>query len=184
MIILISKKINSYFKKNLINYINTNNYGILTCPNCGSNEYIRWGHYERNVIFFNEGGTCLESFILNIQRIKCKSCNKTHALLPFGIIPYKQFNDVVISEILFKALNTNVNEISTKYNIDCSLINKWIYQFKKFHFFRISTLLSKHDIKDTINSFFKNYEYKIKYIISNNFCFMQNKLGCLGTGPS
>ena len=102
MIILYSEKINTNFKEKIQIYLNTVNFCNLECPNCHSHDLIRWGYYERNVIFFSDDEITIENKLLKIQRVKCKSCNKTHALLPFGIIPYKQFTDEIISKILLE----------------------------------------------------------------------------------
>ena len=128
MIILNSKKRNTKFKEIIHNYVKVCNFGLLECPHCGSTHIIKWGTYERNVIFFNENGTILEAFLLTVQRVKCKSCNKTHALLPFGIIPYKQFSDEVISKILLELLSSNIDDVSSKYSIDSSVIKRWMHQ--------------------------------------------------------
>ncbi|MBQ9318036.1 MAG: hypothetical protein IJR82_00150 [Bacilli bacterium] len=133
MIILNSKKINTKLKKYLKIYINSINYGLLECPHCHSNNLIMWGHYNRNVIFFNDDGISMESCLLSVQCVKCNSCGKTHALLPFGIIPYKQFSDEIISKILYELLTATIDQVSSKYLIDSSIIKNWVFQFKKYY---------------------------------------------------
>ena len=56
MIILYSKKININFNEIMQMYLNVTNFCHLECPNCHSHDFIRWGHYERNVIFFSDDG--------------------------------------------------------------------------------------------------------------------------------
>ena len=97
MIILYSKKINTNFKEKIQIYLNTVNFGYLECPNCHSHDFIKWGYYERNAIFFSDDKLTIESNILKIQKVKCKSCGKTHALLPFGIIPYRQYPKIKVT---------------------------------------------------------------------------------------
>lgn len=184
MIILNNIKRNTKFKEIIQNYVKICNFGLLECPHCRSTHMIKWGTYERNVIFFNENGIILESFLLKVQRVKCKSCNKTHALLPFGIIPYKQFSDEVISKILLDLLSSNIDDVSSKYSIDSSVINRWMHQLKKFHLPKISTLTTYHNISDALVNFLSDIYYKVKYIIINNKCFMQIKSGVLGISPS
>lgn len=184
MIILNFKKSNSIFEENIQNYRNMANFGPLTCPHCNSSNVIRWGTYERNVIFFSIEQKQLKSKILKVQRIRCKSCGKTHALLPFGIVPYKQFTDEVISKILVDMYQTSIEKTAEKYLINSSVIKKWNLQFKKIHLIRIRTLLSKMlDMKELM-IFLNNDAYKQAYIYQYNMCFMQIKLGILGLSPS
>lgn len=180
MIILYSKKINTNFKETIQNYLNTVNFGHIECPKCHSHDLIRWGYYERNVIHFSNNNNVLESNILKIQRIRCKSCGKTHALLPFGIIPYKQFTDEVISKILFKLANNTLENISNKYLIDQSIIKRWCYQYNTFHKSRVNTLMKSHNNRESLTRFINQFINKFNYIDNYNLCFMQIKLGCLG----
>jgi len=150
MIILYSKKININFKERIQIYLNTVNFGYLGCPNCHSHDLIRWGYYERNVIFFSSDEITIESSIIKIQRVMCKGCDKTHALLPFGIIPYKQFTDEVISKILFELTNDSLENTSNKYLIDQSIIKKWCYQYNQFHKSRVNTLTKLHHSKNSL----------------------------------
>ena len=184
MIILYSKKSNTKFKKNIQNYLNTTNFCHLECPNCHSHDLIRWGFYERNVMFFSNDEISIENRIIQIQRVRCKSCGKTHALLPFGIIPYKQFTDEVISKILFELTDNTLEDVSSKYSIDQSIIKKWHYQYNKFHSFKVNTLTVSHNCKQSLIQFLNSFINKLTYINKNNLCFMQIKLGCLGLCPS
>lgn len=177
MIILYSKKINTSFKEELQNYLNIVNFGNIECPNCCSHNLIRWGNYERNVIFFSNDKTTLESITIKIQRFKCKSCNKTHALLPFGIIPYKQFTDEVVSKILLELVNDKIENVITRYQIDQSLITRWLFQYNKYHKSKINTLIKNHN-DNALKDFLFN-DKKRDYIEKYNNCFMQIKLGYL-----
>jgi hypothetical protein len=89
------------------------------CPNpeCGAKHSTKYySHYERHVasldadiltaIFnadINEGNIDTESFretenglfadtLLDVYRVKCKSCNTTHAILPGDVVPYRRFS--------------------------------------------------------------------------------------------
>ena len=109
----------------------------------------------------------------------CKSCNKTHALLPFGIIPYKQFTDEIISKIFLELINNSLEEISNKYFIDQSIIKKWINQYN-YHKSKMNTFMKSHNNENSIMNFLNNFINKVNYIKKYNLCFMQIKLGCLG----
>lgn len=180
MIILSLRKSNIKFKETIQFYLNTVNFGHLECPNCHSHDLIRWGYYERNVIFFSSDGINIENTILKIQRVMCKSCNKTHALLPLGIIPYKQFTDEVISRILLELTYNTFDNTSSKYQINQSIIKKWCIQYNQFHKSRVNILVKHHNCKNSLKQFLHKWNNKISYINKYHNCFMQIKLGCLG----
>lgn len=184
MIILYLKKINTKFKETAKKYFKIVNFCSLECPHCHSHDLIRWGNYERNVIFFSNDGIKIETMILKIQRVRCKSCKKTHALLPLGIIPYKQFTDEVISRILIELTSNNLTDILNKYQIEYSIIKKWINQYNKKHKSKVNIFIKYHNNKESLIKFINNYINKILYIEKYNLCFMQIKLGCLGICPS
>lgn len=174
MIILNNKKINQNFSEILRKYQNQINFCSLQCPNCESHEYILWGTYERGVTYFKNGE--LTSEVIVIQRIRCKSCHKSHALLPFGIIPYKQLTDEVMIMLLSKD-----NDI-TYYSED--IITTYKKQFKKTCYPYLVTILK--EVKTSqILKLLKTEKNKIltKFINETNKCFMQIKLGCLGICP-
>lgn len=68
-----------------------------SCPSCGEEDLvIYWGTYGR-LVAYAEGEwhrpgsitvTCRE---VRVQRIMCKGCHKTHALLWYGISPYRRY---------------------------------------------------------------------------------------------
>lgn len=184
MIILNRKKINTNFIEILQNYINLINFGYLECPHCHSNNIIKWGTYNRNVIFFSFDNISLKSFVFSIQRVKCKSCGKTHALLPFGVIPYKQFTSNVIIKILNELLHTSLEKLSIKYSINISILKKWKRDFKSYHLPRLTTLMSNKNISNILNIFSNDINIQKDYIVKNKFCFMQIKLSLLTLCPS
>lgn len=184
MIILCSKKCNTYFKEIIQKYSKTTNFCNLECPYCNSHDFIKWGFYERNVIYFSDDENQIKTLVLKVQRVRCQSCNKTHALLPFGIIPYKQFTDEIISKIFLELTSDSLNNILNKYQIEQSVIKKWISQYNKKHKSKVNILTKQRNNKESLIQFLNNYLNKLSYINKYNLCFMQNKLGCLGLCPS
>lgn len=187
MIILCSKKIKSNlpssFQEQLKVYSETLNYGPLQCPHCHSSNVIRWGSYERNVIFFSENQYCLQSQLLTVQRIKCKSCNKTHALLPKGIIPYKQMASEVVISGLIATINHNTSSFIDKYGINESILKRNYKDFLKFHLSRLKVMFSNNSILESLHLIKNNTNLQMDYITNNNCCFMQIKLGIIGVMP-
>ena len=54
------------------------------CPNCGAaGNYAHHGHYRRH---FDDGSG---ERLVRIERVRCLSCNRTHALIWRGMAPYK-----------------------------------------------------------------------------------------------
>lgn len=169
-------------KEILESYKHTYNFGVLVCPACDSTVVIRWGTYERNVIYWKDD-IQMESQVLTVQRIRCKSCNRTHALLPIGIIPYKQFSSEVVTTVL-KETNTNtIERISDLYYISENLIRKWISDFKEKHLSRLRTQLND-TVENMLEIIDRSIVEKVKYIMQYDRCFMQIKLGTIGLGPS
>ncbi len=156
MIILNSKNVNSNFNKILNKYNTMNNLPYMECPICNSTNLIKWGSYNRNINYLNEGNiiyTCIK-----IKRIKCKDCGHTHALLPSCIIPYRISNlDLILSAI-------EEEKVTLTFSLDT--INRWKNDFNKFLpylktiFYNISRIKIISKLKSNI---FKYYElfYKI-----------------------
>lgn len=120
MVILYSTKCNN-FNDFLKKYNNLINLPYLECPTCGSTNIIKWGSYKRNINYLNE--FVIEYNTINIKRVMCKNCGKTHALIPYFIVPYKTNSlDIILKSLL--------NDI----NIDISFdtLTKWNKDFNKF----------------------------------------------------
>jgi hypothetical protein len=137
MILLKDNKINKNVKEILEKYINTNNFGYFRCPICQSDEFIRWGFYERSVYFISN---IVEYKVIRIQRVKCVHCNHTHALLPEPIVPYKQF---CLDTIMYALAN---DELTYQFKMSQDTINKWLYQFKKKFYPFVCTMLKMQNI--------------------------------------
>lgn len=185
MIILSSEKSNKIFKEIIQNYLNNVNFGLLECPNCYSNDIIRWGFYERNIIFFSdENKLNVESDIIKIQRVRCKSCGKTHALLPIGIIPYKQLTTEIVNELIISISSTSLDNTFSRFNyVRESSIKKIWLDFKKKHFSLLSTLTKTRNVLNAISLIKENINAQLDYIYNYKRVFMQIKLGCIGVMP-
>lgn len=169
MIVLNLIKIKSKFTNQLEIYKNIINYGSLECPCCHSKEYILWGFYERGVIYFDNDSIRFQN--IKIQRIRCKSCHKTHALFPFGITPYKQLTNEVLIAILFNTSFDIFSEETIKY---------YHNQFNKYHYPNLVTMLQIRNKKEILEQLLKDKCKALEqYIKIFNKCFMQIKLGNL-----
>lgn len=173
MIILNDQKSNSNFEKTLKKYTETLNFGVLECPNCHSSDYIRWGTYERGVTYYKNQTIYSETIIL--QRIRCKSCGKTHALLSFGIVPYKQLTDEVIIDLL--------NDYNTFLFSDHTILHLK-KQFRKYFVSYLSTILKTTSVSTILQKLKSNKnDILLRFITLNGRCFMQIRLGFLSLCP-
>ena len=57
--------------------------GLLACPSCGTGRLARWGYGRERVIRLLGGATAR----LRPQRARCRSCRRTHILLPSWCAP-------------------------------------------------------------------------------------------------
>lgn len=84
MITILTDKIKSFSQKNYIKFINELPFHKLSCTCKQKGSLIKHGYYSRSI-------KSPEGFIkLSILRVYCKSCKKTHAILPSWIIPYSR----------------------------------------------------------------------------------------------
>lgn len=76
-------------------------YEIEVCDKCSHVGFHKHGTYPRNIIIYEE------ELVLEIVRIKCTQCGRTHALIPNFAVPYCQYSvmDMInIITLTFKAL--------------------------------------------------------------------------------
>ncbi len=109
MITIFSKKSNSFsqFSYNLI--INYLPFHKLQCT-CGQNgSLIKHGYYTRCI---KVSGNLVA---LKVLRVRCKSCKKTHSILPDWIVPY--------SRILFKEHLQIIKTYLNKQSFEPIMIN-------------------------------------------------------------
>lgn len=55
---------------------------IQKCPLCGSHEIVGHGYYSRQLLINNK----IQN--IDIHRIKCKNCKRTHAVFTLDLIPW------------------------------------------------------------------------------------------------
>ena len=105
------------FLKNITKYLDLEKeiyispvYGYKACGYEGM--LHRHGYYSRNVI--------TKHYVrrINILRVKCPSCNKTHAILPSFLIPYYQYSFEFIFECLYLSfiLKDSYSKIISHFN--------------------------------------------------------------------
>lgn len=156
-----SKHFHVNFSESLKLYNNGKTNYDIKCPHCNSTNLISHGYYKRTVIYDDNNSILTKRII--IKRVKCKDCNKTHSLLPFDIIPYKQ---VVFSTIINCIYDDDYFN-STNFSFDVRL--KWFKQYKTFLPY-IKTILNNSTniysiIKNNFSNFFETFYIKTKKIL-------------------
>lgn len=139
-------------------YIFNLDLNTLKCT-CGHFGVVAHGYYKRSI------KTITGKIKIKILRVKCKTCNKTHAILLSLIIPY---SSVQLKDHIRIIKDIDIKELMIeKITIDESTIYRIKHNFKKFFKqMMISYNISFDD--DLIKNCFK-------YLKRN---FNQIKLGC------
>lgn len=131
---------------------------IYGCKYCGYEGMLhRHGYYSRNVITRH----CIKR--INILRVKCPSCGKTHAVLPNFLIPYYQYSLEFIFECLYlsyvlKDSYSRIIDMFNRSNPELQLTASNISSFK-------------NRMKENVafsNSFFANFDSFYYYMDNPN----------------
>lgn len=76
------------FLISLVNDIRSIVLFLVPCPHCSARgAFIFYGHYSRSYFSLTDGSICF----LRIQRVRCRHCHHTHALLPHFLVPFRRF---------------------------------------------------------------------------------------------
>ena len=116
------------FIQRIIKNSGENFYHTVTgCSHCGYGGNLhRHGSYTRNIV------SCEITTVINIQRVICPCCNKTHAIIPSDLIPYFQHTLNTISLLLelvyLKGLSYSkiINNFN-KFNLSFSTAHIYLY---------------------------------------------------------
>lgn len=126
-----------HFEVNLKGYMEniSNNYIDFdyTCPKCGAHEFHRHAFYERHVLYLDNDHT-IHDAILSVLRLKCTSCNSTHAILPSDVIPYSIYSLTIFLTITSEVLlaNNTLSHIAQTYHISYQLIAWFLQRLSSF----------------------------------------------------
>ncbi len=91
-------------------FLTTVQLATLVCPKCGAvGLFILYGHYVRHIVHDDFTIDCKSE--ISVQRIQCKECLSTHAILPSNFVPYSQFPFILIYYIA--TLDENDDSISS-----------------------------------------------------------------------
>ena len=123
-----SKVLLNEYKK----YTKNLNTFSLECSHCHTKgNCVKNGHYERSHLL--HPGDLEQGTRIDIQRIKCRHCSRTHALLPEQIVPYLQFAAPFIYSVLIRyyARAETVAHICESTQITPPVLYRWKARFEK-----------------------------------------------------
>ena len=147
------------------------NYGYIECPCCGSNKLTLYGSYERNVIIYNE---CSK---IKIKRVKCKNCGKTHALIPYFLVPYFQYEKTFIYRVCEEKILKEIGicKLASEVGISRQVLYQWMKRFLKHLVYLLTTV--KRPLKESI-------KYLLNESINENLYERVNKMYFLKEIPT
>jgi transposase-like protein len=80
------------------------------CPYCKAKEtMVPHASYLRHFVYIKDGEAIDEP--ISIQRLRCKSCDNTHAVLPLATIPYMAFSIRFIARIVIDKLTGTFSSV-------------------------------------------------------------------------
>jgi hypothetical protein len=181
MIIDFTVNFNNYREKIL------NNYSVFyyICPKCGAkHSFTRHGSYERNISFIDKNHNICEEKIC-ILRLKCSSCDSTHAILSNDVIPYCIYSASLIIKVLSKyySENNKISNICSLFSISFQLIYSFISKFIEFLTSSFSVLRNlgyeiprtPHQVISAINLYNQNNAFLYIYIFKTQWIFLMRK---------
>ena len=167
------------------------------CPKCGAKHSTKYySHYERHVtslsadalatIFKADIGVdtydlcsmteeLYEDAILDIFRVKCLSCDTTHAILPGDIVPYRRYSLLSMFAIVkvmsnrSHSIEETANHLQLSWQYMINLLNQWISHLHGM------ALLMRSVYQERINEqAAEARERIIRFVCKNRDSFPQN----------
>lgn len=104
------------------------------CPSCSCppDNYVKNGSYTRNFICIVNGKVQDESVEIKVR--KCSSCNHSHALLHFLIVPYSRFSLGFLVTLIYLRLThrfNTVSELCAHFDISINTYHRIMHRFKQ-----------------------------------------------------
>jgi len=108
------------------------NIHSLTCPHCRAKfNCTYFSSYSRNLItFLNSSNTCYD---ITVTRVKCNSCDQTHAVLPDHFIPFGSYSLSFVLTVLraYFIGSQTISYIAGHFQIAISTLYDWIKLFNE-----------------------------------------------------
>ena len=140
-------------------YKSSDDFFGLECPYCQSDDFIKWSSYTRQIYYLDENNK-LKHESLEIKRVRCQKCKKTHALLPECIVPYKQ----PVLTVLLNAINEE--KVSYEFPFSYETIENWKTIYRKRFLPYLKTMFG--NIKEIIPKILKQVYYTYEQFYKTN----------------
>jgi len=150
-LILQSHKLQLSIQIHYNNWLNKIQTTKFFCPNCScKGECIRYGYYTRYIKVYGK------KVLLKINRVFCKNCHHTHALIPVCIVPYSQILlgdqiNIILNPHRHREIMSNNPEISPQ-NIQAILSNFNRFWKKKLRSLKIDVSLDLSFVSACVSS--------------------------------
>lgn len=148
-------------------------YGTA-CPRCNATGKLSdYGEYTRGHVSLENG--VIADIRINPARVKCASCNTTHALLPDTLTPYSSYTLIfkITAIIAYYERDTTVVDLCASLNIAVSTLYEWRKLLAVHKDFMLGVLISRKtpvlaflsgllgsvDISGIIRSFFNKHGF-------------------------
>ena len=169
-------------------------FAATRCPNCPAvGRFSLHGSYHRHVLYFTKQELAYK--FIEIKRIKCLSCETTHAVMPGDIIPYKLLSLLVVLFILTMIYikKATVLKVAAIWGFSYQFIYSILYAFQKhaqriYQYFRETShgiIQPNFDGTGILSLIQKPYtRFQSGYIEFNKRpCFMCKFLGAASAPP-
>lgn len=113
----------------------TSDFQILpSCPSCTAppDGYVKNGSYTRNFVCIVNGSIHDETVTINVK--KCSSCNHSHALLHFLIVPYSRYSLGFLITLMYYRLTNRfgtVNALCKHFDISINTYHRIMHRLKQ-----------------------------------------------------
>jgi transposase-like protein len=98
--------------------------GEISCPDCGAH-VVAWGFARRRVVRMLSGSRTIVP-----RRVRCRSCHKTHVVLPSEVVLRRRDDAGVIGHALLRAANgARALEIARELGRSRETVRNWISRF-------------------------------------------------------
>ena len=154
-------------KREIKKYEEEYNYGYIECPCCESDELIGYGSYERNVIVYNK------YFKIKIKRVRCKNCGRTHALIPYFLIPYYQHEKTYIYRICIEKIlkEVGISNLAIRLKISRQILYQSMKRFLVHLRYLLTTI--KSSIREALKYLINKALYDDLYERVNKMYFLK-----------
>lgn len=148
-----------------------------TCPACSAVGCCKpHDIYERWVFSIFDGARV--EYLLSVQRVICKSCGSTHALLSDILIPYSSYSLRFILHVLraYFYRGCTVAQLCEHFSIGTTTLYNWIHLFNEHANLWLSALKQVHQLSIQALDYFENIDkLPSAFFQRYGFSFLQNR---------